>query len=113
MKAFLIDPAAKTVTEVEYSGDWKDIYTLTDCDCFTTVDIDGANTMFLDDEGLLKGYRDDFFAYGPDCPPLAGKALVLGYDEEGETVAPTVTLEEITSQVIWMNMDEAIERSSG
>ena len=113
MKAFLIDPAAKTVTEVEYSGDWKDIYPLTDCDCFTTVDIDGQNTMFLDDEGLLKGHRDDFFIYGWDCPPLAGKALVLGYDEEGETVAPTVTLEEIVSKVVWLNMDEAIERTSG
>jgi hypothetical protein len=108
MKAFLIDPAAKTVTEVEYSGNWQDIYPLTDCDCFTTVDIDGANTMFLDDEGLLKGHRDDFFVYGPECQPLAGKALVLGYDEEGETVASSLTIQEIVSQVKWMDAQTAL-----
>ena len=25
MKAYLIDPVAKAVTEIEYSGDWQDI----------------------------------------------------------------------------------------
>jgi hypothetical protein len=108
MKAFLIDPAAKTVTQVEYNGNWRDIYPLIDCDCFTTVDIDGQNTMFLDDEGLLRDGEIHYFAYGKSCPPLAGKALVLGYDEEGETVASTLTLEEVQSKVWFMNEQSAL-----
>lgn len=108
MKAFLIDPAAKTVTEVEYTGNWRDIYPLIDCDCFTTVDIDGQNTMFLDDEGLIGDKDRHYFAYGKSLPPLVGKALVLGYDEEGETVASTLTLEEVQSQVWFMNEQSAL-----
>jgi len=35
MKAYLIDPFTKTISMVEYSGDYNEIYKLIECDTFT------------------------------------------------------------------------------
>lgn len=101
MKAFLINPETRTIEQIEYTGNWRDIYPLIDCDCFTTMDIDGSNTVFVDDEGLLHGGERHFFVLGEGYQPLCGKGLVLGYDEEGETVEPSITLEQLQSRVTW------------
>jgi hypothetical protein len=60
MKAILIDPVAQTVTAVEYSGDYEEIYTLLsdkehglEVDTFTVVNIEDNNSIFIDDNGLL------------------------------------------------------------
>jgi len=53
MKAILINPFNQTITEVEYSGDYKEIYKLIECSTFDCVNIDDDNTLFVDDEGLL------------------------------------------------------------
>ena len=39
MKAYLINPKKQEVTEVDYSGDYKDIYRLIDCSTFDIVGI--------------------------------------------------------------------------
>ena len=52
MKAYLIDPEKEEVTEVDYSGDYKDIYRLIDCSTFDVVGItpkgDGIYVMTRD-----------------------------------------------------------------
>ena len=57
MKAILINPFNQTITEVEYSGNFKEIYKLIDCSTFDCINIDDDNTLFVDDEGLLKENR--------------------------------------------------------
>ena len=37
MKAYLIDPYETKVTEIEYSGNYEDIYKLIDCHTFDCV----------------------------------------------------------------------------
>ena len=103
MKAFLINPETRTIEQVEYTGNWRDIYSLIGCDCFTTMDIDGSNTVYVDDEGMFAEGPRHFFQFGRDFPPLAGKGLVLGYDSEGETVEPTITLEELKAATWWLD----------
>ena len=99
MQAILINPFDKTIEEVEYSGDWKDISSLLECDIFTTVYFDNTtDSVFVDDEGLyVEGQA--FFTIG-DCPqPLAGRGLILGCDDEGDSVDCKTTLEEAKAMV--------------
>tara|TARA_R110000822_G_scaffold117943_1_gene250487 strand:- start:76 stop:423 length:348 start_codon:yes stop_codon:yes gene_type:complete len=102
MKAYLINSETKTVTPVDYNGDYKTIYTLIGCELFDIVyaQVDEHKlNIFVDDEGLLNNPQH-FFMLDGWAHPLAGNGLVLGdVDEEGETLAapddldlsPTVT----------------------
>jgi hypothetical protein len=102
MQAILINPFDKTVEEIEYSGDWKDISSLLECDLFTTVYFnETTDSVFVDDEGL---YVEDqaFFTFG-DCPqPLAGRGLILGCNDDGDSVDCETTLEEAKAMVTFL-----------
>lgn len=91
MRAILIDPKTRTITEVEYDGNYKSIYRLIDCDTFTVVQIDDINSIFVDDNGLLNNPRY-FFIWKGYAQPLANKGLILGCDEEGESIATNLSL---------------------
>ena len=90
MKAYLIDSETKTITPVDYNGDYKTIYTHIGCDLFDIVYAESGGhriSVFVDDEGLLNNPQH-FFMLDGWAQPLAGNGLVLGdVDEEGETLA--------------------------
>lgn len=122
MRAYLIDPGLKTVTLVDYTGDYKNIYTHIGCDTFDAIQInDNQDTIYVDDEGLLKGPTSFFMVQGRD-EPLAGKGLVLGTNEDGDSVEPKLTLEEVTamvefglmlranSELVWLSADGSVRR---
>ena len=102
MKAYLINSETKTITPVDYNGDYKTIYMLIGCDLFDIVYAESGGhriSVFVDDEGLLNNPQH-FFMLDGWAQPLAGNGLVLGdADEEGETLAapddldlsPTIT----------------------
>lgn len=103
MRAILIDPKNKSVSEVEYDGNYKSIYKLIDCGTFTVIQIDETESIIIDDEGLFKSLDsqepDDFFLWEGYNQPLAGKGLILGVDREGESVATKLTVEEVKAKV--------------
>lgn len=105
MKAFLIDPFAREITEVEHDASGIDgIYELIDAPIFATATFNEfGDTIFVDDEGL---FREDqaFFRHDGYPQPLAGKGLVLGCDDEGETVAPSTTLEALRNDVSFVQL---------
>lgn len=99
MQAILINPFDKTIEEIEYSGDWRDISSLLECDIFTTVYFDDTtDSVYVDDEGL---YVEDqaFFTIGNYPQPLAGRGLILGCNDEGDSVDCKTTLEEAKAMV--------------
>lgn len=104
MKAILIDPFARTISEVEYDGDYKSIYGFIDCDTFDCVRI-GFNdaAIFVDDEGLINDKEQEFFVWKGFDQPLAGKGLILGADEDGGAVSPELTVEEAKAHITWLN----------
>ena len=103
MKAFLIDPQAQTITEVEYSGDYTEIYKHIGADMFDVVRINrNGDCIFVDDEGLLKE-PEHFFAHTNYPNPLAGRGLVLGTDDEGDSAPPKVTLEKLREDVVFVD----------
>ncbi len=103
MRAILIDPSNKTITEVDYNGDYQHIYALIGANCFDCVRIgdDEEHTIYVDDEGLYNGkVQTGMFRYAGENPAyLAGKGLILATDEEGESVAATMALDAVADMV--------------
>ena len=102
MQAILINPFDKTIEEVDYSGDWRDISSLLECDIFTTAYFaDTPDSVYVDDEGL---YVEDqaFFTIGDYPQPLAGRGLILGCNDEGDSVDCKTTLEEAKAMVTFL-----------
>ena len=57
----------------------SDIRRLIGCDMFTCVTISDRETIYVDDEGLLKNPQF-FFKHSNYPDPLAGNGLILGFD---------------------------------
>jgi hypothetical protein len=121
MKAILIDPMFETVQEVEYSGNYKDIYKLIGFQnvymndkklmtgytprAFGVVRIPvGFDGIYVDDEGLYAELQFRWeYRYNRMHPPiqLVNKGLVLGCDDEGDSISPDSTVESIRRSITW------------
>lgn len=115
MKALLIDPNNRTVTEFEYDGDYRKISEAIGDGCrfFTTVNFpDGKNTIFVDDEGLISGEPKQFFQVPWYPTPLAGRGVVLGHDGQGESIATTVQADILESAIRWVDPLEVYIRAT-
>ena len=102
MKAILIDARAKEVraVDVDKSKGIKPIYDHVKCETFTCVILEGEETLYVDDEGLING-TDVGFVLSCYQEPLMGNGLILGTDEMGESVDTKLTVEEVRSWVIF------------
>ena len=96
MKAILINPFDQSVSEVDYNGDYKEIYNLVNCSTFDCVRIDDTNDMYVDDEGLLKN-PNRYFKYGQQT--LAGMGLILSHNDEGESAGTTLSSTEVFKEI--------------
>ena len=121
MRAILIDPMFKKLQEVEYSGNYKDIYKLIGYDdiimddrvlmkgyrptAFDGVRIPiGFDGIYVDDEGLYAPLQFRWsFQYGAVHEPirLCNKALVLGCDDNGDSIEPDSTLDDMRAMITW------------
>ena len=101
MKGILINPHEETITEVEYSGNYKEIYSLIDCRTFDVAMAKENNDLYLDDEGLFKD-NQKYFRMIELGANYAGKGLILAHDDEGESTATTLTLQEVKDMVQWL-----------
>ena len=105
MRAILINPEDKTVTEVDYSGDYKDIYKLIGCSTFDVVRTStSSDGIYIDDEGLYAPIQFKWqFTFDNAYEPikLVNKGLVLGCNDEGDSVAPDSTVEDIKKNITW------------
>ena len=90
IRGILIDPFDQTYSEVELSED------STFADAKKHMQLDGPldvvtlsdDTMVVvDDEALLKNDQR-YFKLTEFHQPLAGRAIIVGYDDEGETLTP-------------------------
>ena len=102
MKAYLINPQDQTVIQVEYSGDYQQIYQHINAPLFTVATFNEAgDSVFIDDEGLFNG-DNEFFVIDGYPQPLAGRGLVLGCNEDGDSVEPSITLDQCRALVHWV-----------
>jgi hypothetical protein len=112
VRAILIDPFACTVAYVELdpthlanlhrqlSHEVHQVRSLALAYCpFLRV----GEAIYVDGQGLL-GSPVRFFRIAGLEPPLAGKGLILGTDEEGNTATASSSLELITAAVTFAEM---------
>ena len=100
MKAILIDVYNKEIREVDYDGTLDFIYFNLACRTFDVVRIDDVNSIFVDDEGLLRQNQLYFEYSGSNGSfQLAGNGLVLGVDDEGNSISPTLNVEDVKGKV--------------
>lgn len=114
MKVFVIDPHELEITEQEYDGSLDCMYKLTHCNCVDLVRINEfGDGIFVDDEGLLGNLSEQaFFFYNGYYSPLAGYGMVAGCDEEGETVSPHITLDELKANVNFVTLEQVQKEMS-
>ena len=117
ISGLLIDPFEKSVTRVGLG----DNSTLKDAKKFMQLDgpidivtLTDDTMVIVDDEGLLKdevlgGQR--YFKLSQFHQPLAGRAIVVGYDEDGETISFDYdgSLDSYIKTIEWMPEDHVEE----
>jgi hypothetical protein len=106
IRAYLINPYKRQITEVPYDGDLVTAYKLLDCDIVEAAVVDPTqegepDIVYVDEEGLLKGPQF-FFKLAGNEQPLAGKGLVVGSDSEGNDCDARLPIERIRQLVTWM-----------
>lgn len=107
MKAFLIDPENREISEVEYDGSLQGIYDLIDADMFEPVGLPNGDAIYVDENGLLtindhpNPYTKLFWLQHYHTSPLVGKGLVVSVNDEGETVSPSCSLEWLKKEVFF------------
>lgn len=106
MKAYLIDPEARSITEVDYSGNYQHIYDLIGADAFDCARLyPNGDAAFIDDEGLFKDPKF-FWLHRYYGGPIAGRGLVLGCDGDGESVSPQVQLSDLRNDVMFVTDEQ-------
>jgi len=98
VRGILLNPFDQTVKEVNILGNIQDIYLLTECTTFDVVRLSESDDMYVDDEGLLKDNR--YFSWSGRN--FAGKALIMGHDDEGNSISTTYDLQEVIDRVEWL-----------
>lgn len=115
VRGLLICPSDQTIREVEYDGDYKEIKKLLDIDSpIDARSIEGAGeesgteeTLWFDDEFLLKmeeGKPYDFFMLNGVAAPVGGNGLILGTNQEGESISTSLTVESTALNVSFKRM---------
>ena len=95
---FLLDPHELSISPVSLPATWKSIAPAIDADLFDVVRVDASHVLYVDDEGLFKADRAYTVWHGyPNV--LAGKLLLLGTTQDGETISATWTLEQVRAAV--------------
>ena len=117
-RAILIDPFTETVSQVTLADTkFQTLRNIIDCEIITMTGLADGVDMILDDEGLLKDSNSQaYFKFGIGSQPFAGKALIVGTNEEGETVSlpENVTTEKVFERIIFFKpskkyLDESLE----
>ena len=105
MRGILIDPWLKTITEVQCGEGIEDMYRLMSNPLGPKVDVfcigrgwPNGDVLYVDDEGLLKRGMRLFLMDGQH---LAGNGLILGSDNEGNSVDAKLLLKEVQCLVKW------------
>lgn len=106
MRAILINPFTRTVSDIETDASLDEMYSILQVDLITVMQVGAGHAMILDDEGLLKDKASQaYFTMKGLAQPLAGRAMILG-DKYGENRDATLPIEEVEEKVIWLDNDK-------
>lgn len=99
MKGIIIDPDSRSIDYVERDfADFREIQNEIHCSCFTVAGYLNGHAVYCDDEGLMN--LNLVFTKMSHYPyPLAGRILLLGTTEDGESENVTMSLDQVKKEV--------------
>ena len=104
MKALLIDPHTKEISEIpDIDGARTTMARLIGCFCADAIGFCARHVAYVDDMGLFKPSSERAFFALPGIPPLVGKAVVLSLTDGGKTTNSSLSVEELSSIVTWLD----------
>jgi len=110
MKAYKINAVDRKVETIEINS-WRDISPAIggECESFEApVTLENNDTFYVDEEALYHscegGWKLENFAF-----PILGNAVIQGTNDEGESIEPLSTIEEIEAKIIWVSKEECEE----
>jgi hypothetical protein len=98
MKAFLINPVAQSIQEIEVSGDVEQLKSLLQAKSFEFDTIDGGKDVICFDEDCFINQKEGRFRLDT-LAPVAGSALILGAQSNDVSVSS----EELTQRVKFLS----------
>ena len=102
MNVIKIDVVKKEIYEIEMTTDFKEIYKHLDCDLFTCISsktIAPGDTIYIDDEGLLREDPIGAFSIRGVSQVLSGHGLIIGSDDQGDSISCITPLDVIKQLV--------------
>jgi hypothetical protein len=110
MRAMLIDPHEKRITEIEIEQGIDAMYKAIDAPRFDRAPLCKGIDMWVDDEGLLRSGQA-FFSIAGINELMAGKALLLGNNNQGESIGlpDYVEIKDLNRMVQWHGGAESAE----
>jgi hypothetical protein len=106
IKAILIDSTAQEVREIEIENKLEAYYAAIGCNTIDAVypgELEGRDVVYVDDNGLLDGPQH-FFHLAGFPTPLAGNGLVIGTDDEGESVDAATPVDQVRQGVMFKDL---------
>jgi hypothetical protein len=110
-KAIKIDVVNKTIYEVEIKKD-KDIYYHigNECNLFCCpVEFVNGDVLYADDEALYRQNIEGCFVMESWKYPIVGNAIILGSDEEGDSIDHKSTIKDISEKIVFGSKEIAKE----
>lgn len=106
MRGVLIDPRAKTVTEVE-ADDWNDtesIYETIQCRTFEVMSRAGGlavrDALYVDEEAMILRPSDPTFSF-KGVGRLVGLGLIVGHTKDGDCASARTSLHALKKLVLF------------
>ena len=107
--ALRINVENQTIEQVQI-GDWTTISVAIGNGCHNfccPVDFDNMDTIYADDESLLR--YDDIkggFMMEDWSTPLVGNAIIMGTDEDGESIDAKTTIAELEGKIKFLTEEQ-------
>jgi len=121
MKSIIINPDTKEIIEKDMPT-FKDMYAEIGNQCRLVQAVTvfpNEDTLFCDEEGLFNSHENSFiFGVGNDGDEFAeyfiivGKGILLGADEDGETISVQGELEYYKRRIKWNTIEQTTEYKS-
>ena len=103
-KGIKINSELQTLEYVTLGNDYKEIYPIIGekCTMFACpITFDNEDTMYVDDDGMFQGYTKGFMMDNWNYP-IFGNALILGADEEGDSVDAKHSIEDFKGKIYFV-----------
>jgi hypothetical protein len=110
MKAIKVDVVNRKVVEIEVDGSLKAIYEAIGCSNFEMPCVlENGDAVYCDGEALFSNPQN-FVEIGEYSDPIAGNLLILGTNDDGESVDCSSSVEEIENDVIFLDVAGVLSR---